>query len=76
MASIRSASWPQAGGGHALAPVLVSAAVLRTRGRWTLEVFDVDLEAAGAQFAGKELCESGCPFSGLATAWRWTKADR
>lgn len=27
-----------------------------------VEVFDVDLAAAGAQFAGKEFGESGCPF--------------
>ncbi len=26
-----------------------------------VEVFDVDLAAAGAQFVGKEFGESGCP---------------
>jgi hypothetical protein len=27
-----------------------------------VEVFDGDLAAAGAEFAGQELRESGCPF--------------
>ncbi|WP_435191285.1 hypothetical protein [Streptomyces sp. bgisy126] len=48
----------QAGGGHALTP---GAGRLEDPGEMDVEVFDVGLAAAGAEFSGKEFSEAGGP---------------